>query len=77
MLFIDGLRHERESPTVAYHQFLLKDSKFPRGIHAFFEGHDDLSFYTNFLYKFILDTKKYIHTDVVTREAYTKHIAKL
>lgn len=52
MRFIDGLRHERESPTAAYHQFLLKAPKFPRDIHAFFEGQDDASFYTNFLHRF-------------------------
>jgi hypothetical protein len=52
MRFIDGLRHERESPTAAYHQFLLNASKFPRDVHAFFEGQDDASFYTNFLRRF-------------------------
>ncbi len=60
MLFVDGLRHERESATSAYHQFLLRDSKFPGNIHAFFEGQDDLSFYMNFLHKFTSDTN-YIH----------------
>jgi hypothetical protein len=50
MRFIDGLRHERESPTAAYHQFLLKAAKFPGDVHAFFEGQDDVSFYTNFLH---------------------------
>lgn len=57
MRFIDGLRHERESPTAAYLQFLLKASKFPRDIHAFFEGQDDASFYTNFLHRFASNPK--------------------
>src|SRR5216683_627388 len=57
MRFIDGLRNERESPTAAYHQFLLKASKFPGDVHAFFEGQDDVSFYTNFLHRFTSNSK--------------------
>lgn len=56
MLFIDGLRRERESSIAAYHQFLLRDPQYPLDFHAFFEGQDDLSFYINFLNDFVVDS---------------------
>lgn len=53
MIYVEGFRRERESPASVHFQFLLKATRFPNGIHAFFEGPGDLSFYTNFLHRFV------------------------
>jgi hypothetical protein len=52
MLRVEDLRRERENPRAAFLQFLLNDPKAPSGVHAFVEGQDDLSFYTNFIRTF-------------------------
>lgn len=49
MSFLDELRSSRETPTTAYHLFLLNHPKGTGAVHAFFEGNDDSSFYLNFL----------------------------
>lgn len=49
MSFLDELRRSRESPASAYQLFLLQSPKSRDGVHAFFEGHDDSSFYYGFL----------------------------
>src|SRR5437016_2126039 len=53
MKFVEVLRHKRENYTSAYLQFILTKQKSPKEVHAFFEGHPDSSFYTNFLLRFI------------------------
>src|SRR5437868_13607169 len=55
MLRVEDLRHERENPRAAFHLFLLNDAKSPKGVHAFVEGHDDVSFYTNFIHNSVFD----------------------
>ncbi len=49
MIEVEYLRRERENPHAALQLFLLNDAKVPSGVHAFVEGHDDLSFYMNFI----------------------------
>jgi len=57
MQYIEGFRRERESSASAYFQFVFAAPKYPNDIHAFFEGHDDLSFYVNFLRSFATNSK--------------------
>ena len=57
MLRVEDLRRERENPRTAFLQFLL-NAKLPNIIHSFFEGQDDLSFYTNFINSFTQDPDK-------------------
>jgi hypothetical protein len=60
MSFLDELRQQRESPATAFHLFLLQYPKSINGIHSFFEGQEDCSFYSGFLLRFISD-QKYFH----------------
>src|SRR5438093_13753779 len=55
MLRVEDLRNERENPRAAFHLFLLNDSKSPKGVHVFVEGHDDISFYINFIHNSVVD----------------------
>ena len=56
MVFLDELRRARESPVAAYQEFLLHYQRVPKdAVHAFFEGHDDVSFYINFILGFVDD----------------------
>ena len=57
MSFLDVLRGARESPSSAYQLFLLEYPKSKEEVHAFFEGHDDSSFYSGFLLRFVSDPK--------------------
>ena len=52
MTYIETLRKSRESKASALHLFLLNFSRNTGHIHAFFEGNDDSSFYTNFIKSF-------------------------
>jgi hypothetical protein len=54
MTFLDILRAKRTSGATAYLQFLLDNSKHENHVFAFFEGHDDPSFY----YRSIVDYVK-------------------
>lgn len=49
MSFIDDLRKKRRTPGRAHEEFLHRFSKHTSSIHAFFEGHEDASFYVNFI----------------------------
>lgn len=61
MSFLEDLRQARESPVSVYQQFLLEYPKSRNNIHAFFEGHDDSSFYYGLLSRFIANPS-IIHT---------------
>ena len=56
MLRVEDLRHERENPRAAFLLFLFNDAKVPKSIHAFVEGKNDASFYTNFVLNAILNS---------------------
>jgi hypothetical protein len=58
MTFLDELKRARISPISVYHQFLLKNHSSPDGVHVFFEGDADFSFYTGFLHRFIPSSKR-------------------
>lgn len=53
MTFLDSLRRSRQSTASAYHLFLLNYRKESDTVHAFFEGHEDPSFYSNFILNFL------------------------
>jgi hypothetical protein len=57
MLRIEDLRGERDNPNVAFLEFVLRNSKNSKDIHAFIEGHDDTSFYRNFIRDHAADCK--------------------
>ena len=52
MTYKDVLQESLKSKASALHLFLLTYPKTKSHIHAFFEGNDDSSFYTNFIKRF-------------------------
>ncbi len=46
MGFLEKLNASRDSSISAVHEFLLEYKKHGMAVHAFFEGHDDASFYS-------------------------------
>ncbi|HEY0738661.1 MAG TPA: DUF4435 domain-containing protein [Herpetosiphonaceae bacterium] len=58
MSFLDTLRNARSSAATCYQQFVNDNPRFSNHVLAFFEGHDDPSFYYTFLRTYIDDPKK-------------------
>ena len=73
MLHTEDFRRERASPTSIHFQFRLKDAHAPNNVHVFFEGHDDLSFYMNFLLTFSSDKEIYPYICSNKRNVYETH----
>lgn len=76
MSMLDDLKSAQQSPVSVYHQFLLKNTNFAECVHIFVEGHDDLSFYTGFVRRFLphpnrLHTYK-CHNKLGVYETHTK-----
>ena len=57
MLRIEDLRGERDNPNVAFLEFVLRNPKTSKDIHAFIEGQNDTSFYRNFIRNHATDCK--------------------
>lgn len=53
MSLLDDLRQVRKSAAVAFFEFIRDNPKLADSVHAFFEGQSDLSFYRNFLERFV------------------------
>jgi uncharacterized protein DUF4435 len=53
MSFVDLLRMARSSPAAAFHEFKLDYSPQLNRVYAFFEGHEDASFYVTFLQLYV------------------------
>ncbi|MBK9210336.1 MAG: DUF4435 domain-containing protein [Anaerolineales bacterium] len=57
MSFVDELRYSRESAATAFQEFIKNFPDYPEDVHAFFEGHDDFSFYKGFIAQYIKEGK--------------------
>lgn len=55
MSFVDELRQSRESSATAFQEFIRNYPKNRASIHAFFEGHDDFSFYKGFISHYVVE----------------------
>lgn len=53
MSLLEELRRVRKSAAAAFLEFIQENARSRDSVHAFFEGQSDLSFYTNFLERFI------------------------
>lgn len=58
MSFVDELRFSRESAATAFQEFVKNLPNYSDDVHAFFEGHDDFSFYKGFISHHIQDNKQ-------------------
>jgi hypothetical protein len=58
MNFTEILRQARSAPTAVLHEFLTQYTATPGRVHAFFEGHDDQTFFVPALKRYApSDTK--------------------
>jgi hypothetical protein len=63
MTFLDQLRHSRQSKATAYDWFIRQYPKHPDGVFVFVEGHEDKSFYTGFIARYVA-VEEDIHSSV-------------
>jgi len=53
MTFIDMLRSARESRVAVLHEFLAQYDPMQKRVHAFFEGYDDITFFSAHIERFL------------------------
>lgn len=53
MTFIDTLRQSRTSRVAVLHEFWTQYNPSQERVHAFFEGHDDVSFFSHFIERYL------------------------
>lgn len=55
--FLERLRQSIDSPASAFHEFVANYDRRRAGIHAFFEGRDDASYYVGFIQPTLEDSQ--------------------
>lgn len=74
MDFLSRLNASRDSSISTYHVFLLQYKSGADDVHVFVEGHDDISFYTHLIRRYIAPNRRiFMHECGNKRSVYETH----